>query len=69
MTTISHFYDGNTGKLMQMKDLHPLDLPNPMDPDYKTQRAPLHLPKINNEDKFEAIKEQIIQQDMTDRRY
>jgi len=31
MTTVSSFYDGKSGRLMQMRDLQALELPNPMD--------------------------------------
>ena len=37
MTTLSSFYDAKTGRLLQLRDLEPLRLPNPMDPNYEEE--------------------------------
>jgi hypothetical protein len=35
MTTVSTFYDAQSGKMLQLRDLEPFSLPNPMDANYK----------------------------------
>ena len=70
MGVTSTFYDGKSGKLMTLRDVSKLELPNPMDATYGIQKNPMEdkNTKKDYEGDFQIAKERIIREDFTERR-
>ena len=60
MGITSTFYDGKSGKLMTLRDVSKLELPNPMDEMYGIQKNPIEEKSKDYEGDFQKAKERII---------